>query len=181
MCIVFTLVTFSIHSGRSKDPVIDGSLPVTFATAPPRLFRTFDGSTRASPPIGTTAPGHTRTIFVRGAISRVICTAVTPMPSSKTTASGWCSASTFASSADVAASATTSKPSPSRTKRSSPLRMDCPSPTTMRTRWWLIPCGCPPRPLVCATPTVAYRFVGIGSYVRKSRRGNNSGHADLGR
>jgi len=48
--------------------------------------RTCDGSTRTSPPMAP-RPRHTRTTFVRGAISCTTCGAVAPIPSSSTTTS----------------------------------------------------------------------------------------------
>jgi hypothetical protein len=76
-----------IHSGRVNDPEIALG-PTTRSTAEARSRATFPGSTRASPPIGTTAPGHTSTTLASGKASCTVPTAITPMPSSSTTTSG---------------------------------------------------------------------------------------------
>jgi hypothetical protein len=127
-----SLVALSISAGPCPELVALGC-PVSRSIVGPRSCSTRAGSTRAAPPTGMTAPGHTRTTLVLGDISLIMPTAVAPMPSSRTTTSGRWVAMRRASSAVVDASATTSYPSPSTTKRRRPFRSDGPSPTTMRT------------------------------------------------
>jgi hypothetical protein len=82
--------------------------PVRRSTARPRSRRTDDGSTWASPPIGTTALGQTRITLASGANSRVSSTAAAPIPSPSTMTSGSEAWSVAASAAESAASPTTS-------------------------------------------------------------------------
>jgi hypothetical protein len=135
--------------GAAANPVAQGT-PVRRSTAGPNSRSTADGSTRASLPIGTTSPGHARMILAPGTISRTMPTAVAPMPSSMTTTSGWCRASSLARSAEADASPTTSYPSPSRTNRRSPLRDEAPSATTTCTRRRLMRSLSPVQPAALA-------------------------------
>ena len=91
----------------SRVPVVLGT-PVSCSTVGPSFLRTAEGSTRASPPIGTTASGQMRMTLALGATSWTMPTATTPIPSSMTTTSGRCASSCEASSEVVEASPTTS-------------------------------------------------------------------------
>jgi hypothetical protein len=94
-------------AAAAPKPVAQGT-PVSRSTVGPRSRRIAAGSTRASPPTGTTPPGQARITLAPGTISWTIPTAVAPIPSSITTTSGRCRASSRARSADAVASPTTS-------------------------------------------------------------------------
>lgn len=152
--------TRSIQSGRRNVSVIGvGFTPATRSTAAARSRATLPGSTRASPPIGTTAPGHTSTTFAEGRASWTRPTAFTPMPSSSTTTSGRWTVRARDRSAMLSALPATSNPSPESRKPSWPSRQGSSwepvSPTTTRTSLRAIDLPRPP----CALPRTreAYR------------------------